>query len=165
MAKIFHFSLRLRLNGADYLGMPVLMSTLPVTAKVLVVDDNPIILRTVYFCLRDHDCRVLMCGDVTNALRHIRDEEPDVVVLDINFPPEGVNGGERDGFWALDWMHRVQGLSDTPVIMISNDDAATARPRALAAGALAFLQKPLDKAELIRLVKGLAARKQAAALA
>jgi len=141
------------------------MSTLPVTAKVLVVDDNPIILRAVYFCLRDHGCRVLMCSDVMNALHHIREEKPDVVILDINFPPDGSLGGERDGFWALDWMHRVQGLGDTPVIMISNDDAATARPRALAAGALAFLQKPLDKTELVRLVKGLAARKQAATLA
>lgn len=141
--------------------MSFFMSVTPIIAKVLVIDDNPIIQRTVYFCLRDHGCKVLMSGDVTDALQIIRGEQPDVVVLDINFPPDAAVGGERDGFWALDWMHRVQGVADTPVIMISGDDAATARPRALAAGAAAFLQKPLDEAELIRLVKGLAERKQA----
>jgi CheY-like chemotaxis protein len=145
--------------------MPLITSLLPVTAKVLVVDDNPIIQRTVYFCLRDHGCKVLMTGDVTDALHLIREEQPDVVVLDINFPADVSASGSRDGFWALDWMHRVQCVADTPVIMISSDDATMARPQALAAGAMAFLQKPLDKTELIRLVKGLAARKQAAEFA
>ena len=42
---------------------------------------------------------------------------------------------------------------DTPVIMISSADPVVTRPRALAAGAVGFMQKPLDKATLVRLAK------------
>jgi CheY-like chemotaxis protein len=120
--------------------------------KVLVIDDNPIIQRAVYFALREKVRKVLMCGDVSDALHIIREEHPDLIVLDIHFPPDAMMGAERDGFWALDWLHRVAETKDTPVIMISSDDAATARPRALAAGADAFLQKPLNKTELAAIV-------------
>ena len=37
----------------------------PVRGKLLVIDDNPIIQRAVYFALRDHGYKVLMCGEVT----------------------------------------------------------------------------------------------------
>jgi CheY-like chemotaxis protein len=134
-------------------------TAIPTIGKVLVIDDNPIIQRAVYFSLRDHGVKVLMCGDVTGALHVVREEHPDVVLLDINFPPDAMLAGERDGFWALDWMHHVQGCGEIPVIMISSDDATTTRPRAIAAGAVAFLKKPLDKVELVRLVKELLARK------
>jgi chemosensory pili system protein ChpA (sensor histidine kinase/response regulator) len=133
-------------------------NTIPAHAKVLVIDDNPIIQRAVYFALRDHGIKVLMCGDITDGLHLIREEMPDLIVLDINFPPDGMISGERDGFWALDWMHHVQGVKDIPVIMISSADPITTRPRVLAAGAAEFLQKPLNKAELIRLTQELIAR-------
>ncbi len=134
---------------------------IPVIGKVLVIDDNPIIQRAVYFALRDHGLKVLMCGDVTDALHLMCEEHPNLIVLDINFPPDGTLGGERDGFWALDWMHRVQGVKDTPVIMISSDDPEKVRARALAAGAAEFLQKPLDKTELARLAKELISKNAA----
>jgi CheY-like chemotaxis protein len=120
--------------------------------KVLVIDDNPIIQRAVYFALRDHGCIVLMCGNVTEALGLMRREQPELVVLDINFPPDGGLDGERDGFWALTWMHQVEEVKNIPVIMISSDDPLKSRIRALAAGAAAFLQKPVNKEELVRLV-------------
>jgi CheY-like chemotaxis protein len=133
--------------------------------KVLVIDDNPIILRAVYFALRDKGCSVLMCGDVTGAMRHIRQERPELIVLDIHFPPESGLDGERDGFWALNWMRQLKESQDTPVIMISSDDPEIARPRALAAGAAAFLQKPIDKDELAKLVLHLIEQSHAPAAA
>ncbi|MDR3458152.1 MAG: response regulator [Verrucomicrobiae bacterium] len=133
--------------------------------KVLVVDDNPIIQRAVYFALRDKGCSVLMCGDVTGALGHIRREQPEVIVMDINFPPDGGMDGERDGFWALNWIRQVKETQNTPVIMISSDDPVTARPRALAAGAVAYLQKPVDNDELARLVLELIAERSKLAVA
>ena len=119
--------------------------------KVLVIDDNPIIQRAVYFALRDHGCTVLMCGDVTEALALMRRETPGLIVLDINFPADGGMDGDRNGFWALNWMHHVEEVKNIPVIMISSEDPAQARPRALAAGAAAFLQKPVDKTALATL--------------
>jgi CheY-like chemotaxis protein len=143
------------------------MNTQPIISplhKVLVVDDNPIILRAVYFALRDRGCSVLMCGDVTGAMRHIRQERPELIVLDIHFPPDGGLDGERDGFWALNWMRQLKESQDTPVIMISSDDPEIARPRALAAGAAAFLQKPINKDELAGLVRTLIDQKSAPAV-
>ncbi|MEY4918771.1 MAG: hypothetical protein RL616_2684 [Verrucomicrobiota bacterium] len=136
-------------------------ATAPLKGKVLVIDDNPIIQRAVYFCLRDHGVKVLMSGDVTESLHMIRQEQPDVIVLDINFPPDVMFGNQRDGFWAIDWMHRVQGIKDTPIIMISSDDPEKVRARALAAGAVEFLQKPLNKAQLVALVLELIVKKSA----
>jgi CheY-like chemotaxis protein len=137
------------------------MNALPLNdayGKVLVIDDNPIIQRAVYFALREKVRKVLMCGDVSEALHIIREEHPDLIVLDIHFPPDGMLGGERDGYWALDWLSRVTEVKHTPVIMISSDDAASARPRALAAGADAFLQKPLNKTELAAIATSLIAQ-------
>ena len=39
-----------------------LPNSTPLLGKVMVIDDNPIIQRAVYFALRDHDIKVLMCG-------------------------------------------------------------------------------------------------------
>ena len=54
---------------------------------MLVIDDNPIILSAVNFFLRDHGINVLMCGDITDGLHIIREEHPDLIVLNINFSP------------------------------------------------------------------------------
>ncbi|HEV2692935.1 MAG TPA: response regulator [Verrucomicrobiae bacterium] len=133
--------------------------------KVVVIDDNPIIQRAVYFALRDKGCTVLMCGNITDALALVRREHPELIVLDINFPFDGSLSGDRDGFWALNWLHsQIEDAKNTPVIMISSDDAEKARPRALAAGAVAFLQKPINKDELVKLVLELVGHKPAPAL-
>ncbi len=126
----------------------------PVHGKILVIDDNPIIQRAVYFMFRDHGYKVLMSGDIADALNLIRKELPDLILLDINFPTEtAFDGGSiRDGYWALDWIHRIEEARNIPIIMISSDDPALAEPKALATGALAYFHKPIEKERLMRLV-------------
>jgi len=118
--------------------------------KILVIDDNPIIQRSVYFALRDRGYTVLLSGEISAGLKIAREERLALILLDINFPPDAsVGGGSmRDGFWALDWLHRMDEAKGVPVVIISSDDPATARPRALAAGAAAYLHKPISKDEL-----------------
>jgi CheY-like chemotaxis protein len=122
--------------------------------KILVVDDNPIIQRTLYFALRDQGYTVQMAGEITEALRMVRKERPDLILLDIHFPPDASvgGGGVRDGFWALDWMRRMDELNGVPIVIISGDDPATASPQARAAGADAYLHKPINKDELALIV-------------
>src|ERR1700761_7544583 len=104
--------------------------------KILVVDDNPIIQRTIFFQLRDEGYKVLICGDLTESLGMVRAERPDLIILDVNFPAEHASLNEvRDGFWATQWFSRCCGESlSIPVILISSADAAEAEPRALVAG-------------------------------
>jgi CheY-like chemotaxis protein len=119
--------------------------------RILVIDDNPIIQRTMYFILRDRGYQVTMTGEIAEALQIVHKEAPHLILLDINFPPDASlgGGGVRDGFWALDWMRRMDELHGVPIVIISGDDPVTASPRAQAAGAAAYLHKPIDKETLV----------------
>jgi CheY-like chemotaxis protein len=133
----------------------------PIAGKILVIDDNPVIQRAVYFQFRDQGFKVLMSGDITEALTVVRQEKPDVILLDINFPNEySVTGEERNGFWATGWLRKMEESKNIPVILISSANPAESEPRALAAGAAAFLPKPLDKDKLLATIQKLLAEKK-----
>jgi len=139
-------------------------SAVPASAKVLVIDDNPVIQRAVYFQLRDKGYKVLMSGDLTEALTIVRTERPDAIILDIKFPNEqSVTSEVRDGYWATKWLSKMEEAKNVPVILISTADPAEAEPRALAAGASAFLPKPLDKDKLLATIQNCIAQKKPAA--
>lgn len=133
-------------------------------AKILVIDDNPIIQRTIYFALRDKGYKVFMSGEIADALNVVRKEKPNLILLDINFPPEASvgGGGGHDGFWALDWMHRMEEAKGVPIIVISGDAPEKSKARALAAGATAYFHKPINKDELAAVIAGLLGQKPSA---
>jgi hypothetical protein len=119
--------------------------------KILVIDDNPIVQRAIYFSLRDRGYTVLLCGDISESLVVVRSERPDLILLDLHFPPVVV-GGTRDGFWALGWLRHMEEARNTPVIIISSDPPEMSEAAALAGGAAAYFQKPIDKHELAAVV-------------
>lgn len=123
----------------------------PLLRKILVVDDNPIIQRAVYFALRDKGFLVFMCGTVTDGLHIIRQQKPDLILLDLNFPAAAGDfiGAAWDGFAAIEWLQRTGDSKAIPIIVISGSDPQVSQPRALAAGAVAYYQKPFDKAKLL----------------
>src|SRR5207245_2353461 len=85
-------------------------------------------------------------GAVTTA----RQERPDVIVLDINFPPDvGSSGLQWDGFNIMQWMKRFQEAADIPVIIITSGDPAKFKEKAMACGAVAFFQKPINNEEFL----------------
>jgi two-component system, NtrC family, response regulator len=129
-----------------------------VPGKILVIDDNPIIQRTIYFALRDKGYKVFMSGEIADALNIVRKEQPDLILLDINFPPDAAS---RDGFWALDWMQRMDEAKDIPIVVISGDAPEKSSARAIAAGAAAYFHKPINKDELAAAIAGLLACKLA----
>jgi CheY-like chemotaxis protein len=135
----------------------------PVLRKILVVDDNPIIQRAVYFALRDKGYLVLMSGTVTDALHIIRQQRPELILLDLNFPAEAANfgGASWDGFAAIEWLQRTGDSKDIPIVVISGSDPEVSRPRALAAGAVAYFTKPFEKEKLLAVIVALL-RKDAA---
>ena len=118
--------------------------------KILVVDDNPIVQRTVYFALRDAGYLVLMTGDISEAMKIIRREQPDLILLDLSFPVDTANisGPLQDGFFVIDWIHRTPEVKKSPIIIISSTAPADYQERAAAAGVRACFQKPLDREKL-----------------
>ncbi len=133
------------------------------SGKILVIDDNPVIQRSMYFALRDQGYTVLMSGQISEALKILRRERLDAILLDLNFPPSVSAGATAmgDGFWALDWMQRMDEIKDIPVIIISSDAPEKSKAHALAAGAVAYFQKPVDKYELVATIEELLAQKSA----
>jgi len=128
-----------------------------VLGKILVIDDNPIIQRTVYFALRDKGYLVLMAGDISDAMKILHREKLDLVLVDLSFPLDAgnINGPLQDGFFVIDWIRRTPEVKKSPVIIISSTEPAQYQERAAAAGVRACFQKPLDKEKLLATVQAI----------
>src|SRR5476651_2598171 len=126
------------------------MSTQPASAqKILVVDDNEIILKTISLKLQGAGYEVITALDGSEAVAAARKEMPDLVLLDISFPPD-VGGVEWDGFRIMEWFRRMEAVNKTPVIIITGGEDASNKDRAVAGGAVAFFHKPIDHDDLLK---------------
>ncbi len=120
--------------------------------KILVVDDNEIILKTVSLKLQGAGYQVVTAMDGAEAVAAARREAPDLVLLDISFPPD-VGGVEWDGFRIMEWFHRLEAVKKTPVIVITGGADPSHKQRAIAGGALAFFHKPIDHDDLLKVIR------------
>ena len=119
------------------------------TARVLVVDDEPAVRRSVERSLRYEGYEVLAAGDGASALRVLRDEHPDLVVLDVTLP----------GFDGLAVCRRIRSAGDrTAVLMLTARDTVAARVAGLDAGADDYLVKPFALEEMLARVRALLRR-------
>jgi len=125
--------------------------------KVLIVDDSPIILKTLSNRLRSEGYGVLTSADGGNAISTVRKERPDLILLDINFPPDVGHGGgvPWDGFLILNWLRRMDEAVNTPIIIITGEDATRLKNRCLAAGVSGYYQKPIDCDALLSAMRSL----------
>ena len=117
---------------------------------ILVVDDNPVVLKAMYFLLRNHGYNVLMAESGSDTLASLRRDKPDLILLDLDLPDSGnVSNAMRDGFIIMDWAHRTGVAENIPVIIISALDPEEYKSRALAAGITIFFRKPVDNDKLL----------------
>ena len=122
---------------------------------ILVVDDNEVILKTLSLKLRANGYDVITAADGSEALSTVRKKAPDLILLDISFPPDVAHGGgvPWDGFRIIDWFKRMEEVKGVPIIIITAGEAAQYNDRALAAGASAFFHKPIDNDELLATIQ------------
>lgn len=123
--------------------------------KILVADDDQIILSTVSKVLKSKGYQVLTANEGPEIIKTVREERPNLILLDISFLPQDfLNGGiPWDGFSLLDWFRRMDETNRIPIIIISMSDPAKFKERLLAAGAVAYLQKPISKSDLLASVR------------
>jgi CheY-like chemotaxis protein len=120
--------------------------------KILVVDDNEVIVKTISVKLKSAGFDVTVALDGSEAVAIVRKENPDLILLDLGFPPN-IDGVPWDGFRIMDWLHRVDESKKIPIIIITGGHGEKDREKAMASGAVAFLQKPIDHDQLLKLVR------------
>ena len=124
------------------------------TKKILVVDDNPVVVKAIEMQLAKAGFTVAVAMDGSEAISVVRREKPDLIVLDISFPPDVAHGGgiPWDGFLIMQWLRRLDEAKTTPIIIITGQDPAKYRDQAMKLGAAAFFTKPVDNEGLIEMV-------------
>jgi CheY-like chemotaxis protein len=118
-----------------------MLSPPPRPLRVLVVDDNIDAADSLTMVLRFSGYRANAVYNGPRALVAAAAEPPDLILLDLAMPL--MNGHEVVRNLKADAV-----LEDVPVIMITGNATETERQKALGAGCLAFLAKPVDFAEL-----------------
>ncbi len=120
--------------------------------KILVVDDNEVILKTISLKLQGCGYQVITALDGSEAVAAARKETPDLILLDINFPPE-VDGVPWDGFRIMDWFQRLDPAKKIPIIIITGTEDAKMKERAASCGAVAFFHKPINHDDLLKVIR------------
>ena len=117
----------------------------------MIVDDSIIVLKTLSMKLKASGYDVLTAEDGAVAVSTARRERPDLILLDLVFPPDVAHGGgvAWDGFLIMDWLKRMEEAKTIPVIVITGNKSEEFKTRSMAAGAVGYLQKPINNDELL----------------
>jgi two-component system KDP operon response regulator KdpE len=107
--------------------------------RILVVDDDPAMVGAITALVGTEGHQVVTAYDGVTAVRRFREEEPDLVLLDLAIPGP-------DGFSVAG---QIRALGSVPVIVVSGESGEEAKVRALQIGADDYLTKPFGRAELL----------------
>jgi len=111
--------------------------------KILIVDDEPQILRLLRTSLPPHGYECIEAGTAAQALRLFAKEKPDAVILDLGLP-------DQDGFAVL---QSIRAGALTPVVVLSARSDVEGKVKALELGADDYVTKPFDMSELLARLK------------
>jgi two-component system KDP operon response regulator KdpE len=111
--------------------------------RILVVDDDSVLQRTLRINLRARGDEVLLAGSGTQALELFLAEQPELVILDLGLP-------DLDG---VDVLRRIRKHSAVPVIVLSARQEADDKVEALDEGADDYVSKPFSIDELLARVR------------
>ena len=108
---------------------------------VLIVEDAEEVVESIRLCisLRWPDCTTLTTPQGNEALRLLRSESPDMVILDLAL-------ADGDG---LDFLKEIRKFSDVPLLIVSAAADEVSRVRGLELGADDYIMKPFSHSELL----------------
>lgn len=113
--------------------------------KVLVIEDDPEIVNLLEIHLKDLSCQVLKSFNGEEGLKFALEEQPDLIILDINLP--GLDG--------LEVCQKVRARQNTPIIMLTAKTEEIDRVLGLEFGADDYITKPFSVREFIARVKAI----------
>jgi two-component system cell cycle response regulator DivK len=118
--------------------------------KILLVEDNELNRDMLSRRLLRANYVVLAAGDGEEALRVIREQSPDVVLLDMNLPV-------KDGWTTCREVRADPSIENTKIIALTAHAMGEDKARAMAAGCNDYATKPIDFPELLEKISQLAA--------
>jgi DNA-binding response OmpR family regulator len=116
--------------------------------RILVVDDDPAMVGAITALVGTEGHQVITAYDGLTAVRRMRDEAPDIVLLDLAMPGP-------DGFAVVG---QIRAGGTTPILVVSGENSEAAKVRALGMGADDYLTKPFGKGELLARIAALMRR-------
>ncbi len=114
--------------------------------SVLIVDDCATTRRLVGLYLKQEGFALVQAENGLEALEKLAQAPVDLVITDMNMP-------RMDGVSLTRALKQDQAYASIPVVMLTTEDAATEREHGMAAGAAAYLVKPVNQQLLVREVK------------
>jgi DNA-binding response OmpR family regulator len=122
------------------------MSSYTEASSILVVEDDPNILRQIEFNLRSHGYSVMTAISGEDALRQMLLQRPSLLITDVMMP-------EMDGYELVATLRRDGDLRDLPVIMLTARTGEDDMVQGYISGTDIYLTKPFDPAELVAFVE------------
>lgn len=119
--------------------------------RILIADDEPNIVISLEFLMKREGFEVLIANDGEEAVRRIRGERPDLVLLDVMMP-------KKSGFEVCQEVKSDPGLAGVRILMLTAKGRDTEVAKGLALGADAYMTKPFSTKELVERVRSLLER-------
>jgi len=114
--------------------------------NILVVDDSPTMRQLISFAVkRVPDSNIVEAIDGVDALKKLSAKKFDIILVDINMPV-------MDGLKLVSLVRNDPNYKDIPIVMITTEGAEEDKKKAMAMGANAYLAKPIQTQELLKLV-------------
>ena len=117
-----------------------------VVSKILVADDDPALVKTLTWILKEHGYEVITAPGGEGLLGKLEEEKPDLLLLDIMMP-------KLDGLQLLERLKGDERYKDLPVLMVSSMPPEEATVKSLGLGAADFISKPFRVRELLARVE------------
>jgi CheY-like chemotaxis protein len=115
-------------------------------ARVLFVDDDPLTLETLTKAVQVFGHQAILASTGQEALATATEQSPELIFVDMSLP-------DMDGFALVDSLCRHEATNHIPVYMLSAGPETEMSERAVAAGARAFLSKPIRLQTLLDVIK------------
>jgi chemosensory pili system protein ChpA (sensor histidine kinase/response regulator) len=117
---------------------------------ILVVDDSVTVRKVTSRILKRQGYQVATAKDGVEALKHLQEEVPELMLLDIEMP-------RMDGFEVAARIRASETLKHLPIIMITSRTGDKHRQRAMEIGVNQYMGKPYQEEQLLEAIDGLLA--------
>ncbi len=105
------------------------------TTRVLVVDDDPVIVRLVSAVLQQAGYAVIACSSSLDALKRAPQVQPDLVISDVTMP-------EMDGYELTRRLRREPSVAQMPIMILTSHDTVQEKINGFEAGADDYMTQP-----------------------